>query len=89
MAGNHKPTLTRRQRMELTKKMERAEDVRVKGHEDYLVAISELMDAGLTGMDIAYVLGNITETTVHSRRRLGRAIRDERSGGSTDGPGEQ
>lgn len=89
MAGNTRPTLTRRQRMELAKKMERADDVRAKAHEDYLVAISELMDQGLTGQDVVYVLGNITESTVHTRRKLGRAIRNERSGSGSGGSSEQ
>jgi hypothetical protein len=89
MAGNSKPNLSRQQRMNLTKKMEKADDARQKAHDDYLVAISELMDQGLTGQDVVYVLGNITESTVHSRRRLGRAIRDERSGSDSVESGEQ
>lgn len=83
--NNSQPRLSRQARMNLAKKMEKIEDARVKAHEDYLVGISELMDAGLTGQDVVYVLGNITESTVHNRRKLGRAIRDERSSGGSGG----
>lgn len=83
MQPQSKKMLTRTQRSILIKKMERAVEAKEKAAEEYLVTVSETFESGLTGADIAYITGNITESTVHKLRKQGDAIRDQhRSNGA-------
>lgn len=88
MPKETKPRITRQQRSVLIKRMERAEEARLKVGDDWLVTISETMDAGLSGADIAFIVGSITESTIHQRRKQGAQIRSDRDGGSAGGSGE-
>lgn len=70
------------------KRITALELAKVKAEEDWLIAIAEGGEDGLTNYDLAYVIGNVHSTTAGSYRRLGEQARDRRRNSDSVESGE-
>jgi pimeloyl-CoA synthetase len=61
------------------RKIEALDAARIKTHHAYLIGIFEAGADGCTNDDIAYMIGNISPSTIGKYRRLGEMLKNGKS----------